>query len=122
MLNPFPANGALDQPLDTNLEWGIDLCSCGLGVVMYHSLEGRYYYLGLINPVALLELPAAWLSIALAIQFSLTNYFNNTSIIALSFEQCIIYFLHTIIPLLLFAGVIETVLIAKAEKNGDTED
>lgn len=109
--------------------WGIILpvlfvmyMGINIGVVMYHSLEGRYYYLGLINPVALLELPAAWLSIALAIQFSLTNYFNNTSIIALSFEQCIIYFLHTIIPLLLFAGVIETVLIAKAEKSGDTED
>ena len=40
VLNPFPANGALDQPLDTNLEWGIDLCSCGLGVVMYHIYFG----------------------------------------------------------------------------------
>ena len=33
-----------------------------IGIVMYHSLDGKYYYLSLFNPVALFELPAAWLS------------------------------------------------------------
>ena len=38
--NPSPAIGALDRPLDTQLEWDITLCSCGLGVVMYNVYFG----------------------------------------------------------------------------------
>ena len=87
-----------------------------IGIVMYHSLEGRYYYLGLLNPVALLELPAAWLSIAMAIQFSLTHYFNLTGFEAISFNQYLKYFTMTVLPLLFVAGVVETILIAKVEK------
>ncbi len=103
--------------------WGVVLpflfviyMGINIGIVMYHSLEGRYYYLGLLNPVALLELPAAWLSIAMAIQFSLTHYFNLTGFESISFNQYLKYFTMTVLPLLFVAGVVETILIAKVEK------
>jgi len=96
-----------------------------LGVVMYHTLEGKHYYLSLFNPVALIELPAAWLSFTMAIQFSARNYFNISEIPDINFSQYISYFLLTVIPLLIVAGIIETGLIIvakKFEKNGKNKE
>lgn len=109
--------------------WGIILplifvlyMGLNIGVVMYHSLEGKFYYIGLLNPVAILELPAAWLSITMAMQFSLQHYFNISFLPTISFLQYVDYFIYTIIPLLLFAGIIETILIVKSEKDNNGID
>jgi hypothetical protein len=88
-----------------------------IGVVMYHSLEGKFYYVGLLNPVALIELPAAWLSITMAMQFSLQNFMKLSFLPVVSFTQYLDYFLDTIIPLLFVAGIIETILIVMGVKN-----
>ena len=92
-----------------------------LGVVMYHSLNGKHYYLSLLNPVALIELPAAWLSFSMAIQFSATNYFKMTGFTQVTFNQYIYYFLVTVLPLLIIAGIIETALIIVAKKMEDKD-
>jgi hypothetical protein len=104
--------------------WGVILpfifilyLGINIGVVIYHSLEGKFYYAGLINPVAILELPAAWLSITMAIQFSLHHFFGSTFVPTIGFGQYLIYFVNTIIPLLFLAGIIETVLIIKSEND-----
>jgi hypothetical protein len=104
--------------------WGIILpflfvvyMGINIGVVMYHSLEGHYYYLSLLNPVALLELPAAWISIAMAIQFSLTKYFGANFLDNIRFSQYLNYFYMTVIPLLFTAAIIETFLIVFARKR-----
>ncbi len=109
--------------------WGIILplifvlyMGLNIGVVMYHSLEGKFYYIGLLNPVAILELPAAWLSITMAMQFSLQHYLNISFLPTISFLQYVDYFIYTIIPLLLFAGIIETILIVKSEKDNNGID
>ena len=109
--------------------WGIILpflfvlyMGINIGIVMYHTLEGKFYYVGLLNPVALFELPAAWLSIAMAIQFSMTRFFNASNFKVIEFLQYVDYFIYTIIPLLFIAGVIETILIAKVDKIKDKED
>jgi uncharacterized membrane protein SpoIIM required for sporulation len=109
--------------------WGIILpflvviyLGVNIGVVMYHSLNGKFYYLGLLNPVALLELPAAWLSITMSIQFSLTNFFNNSDLVPVDFLTYLLYFLYTIIPLLVVAGIIETILISTTTKDKDLSD
>ena len=109
--------------------WGIILplifvlyMGLNIGVVMYHSLEGKFYYIGLLNPVAILELPAAWLSITMAMQFSLQHYLNISFLPTISFLQYVDYFIYTIIPLLLFAGIIETILIVKSEKDNNAID
>jgi hypothetical protein len=107
--------------------WGVILpfmvmiyMGINIGVVMYHTLEGKFYYLGLFNPVALLELPAAWLSISMAIQFSLRHFLGLNWLPELYFGDYVIYYLKTIIPLLLFAGIIETVMIVKGKKDDDS--
>jgi uncharacterized membrane protein SpoIIM required for sporulation len=91
-----------------------------IGVVMYHTLEGKFYYIGLFNPVALLELPAAWISITMAIQFSMQHFFGLSYIPTITFGQYVLYFIYTIIPLLIFAGIIETILIVKGEKDNNS--
>jgi hypothetical protein len=117
--------------LFTNLlsAWGIILpflmviyLGINVGVVMYHSMEGKFYYLGLLNPVALLELPAAWLSITMAIQFSFTYFFNNSDMVSVDFLTYMHYFMYTIIPILLLAGIIETILIAVGIKGQNLDD
>jgi len=109
--------------------WGILLpfifvlyMGLNIGVVMYHSLEGKFYYIGLLNPVAILELPAAWLSITMAMQFSLQHFLNISFLPAIDFLKYVDYFLYTIIPLLLIAGIIETILIVKNEKDNNAID
>ena len=110
--------------------WGIILpyifvlyMGINIGIVMYHSLEGRFYYLGLLNPVAILELPAAWLSIAMAVQFSMTRFFRVTNLPVVEFSHYLKYFLYTVIPLLLIAGILETILIVVAvKKSSNTEN
>jgi len=109
--------------------WGIILpfvliiyMGLNVGVVIYHSLEGRFYYSGLLNPVAMLELPAAWLSIAMAIQFSLTHFFKIRTVEEVAFSVYLDYFLYTVIPLLLAAGIIETLLIKLGSKINNPED
>lgn len=109
--------------------WGILLpfifvlyMGLNIGVVMYHSLEGKFYYIGLLNPVAILELPAAWLSITMAMQFSLQHFLNISFLPAIGFLKYVDYFLYTIIPLLVLAGIIETILIVKNEKDNNVID
>jgi len=85
-----------------------------VGVIIYHTLEGKFFYLSLFNPVALIELPAAWISITMAIQFSLGRYIDTLPII--SFMQYTVYFLQTIIPILVLAGIIETALIVYSRR------
>jgi hypothetical protein len=109
--------------------WGIFLpfifslyMGINIGVVMYHSLEGKFYYVGLLNPVAILELPAAWLSITMAMQFSLQNFLKISFLPVIGFMQYVSYFQSTIIPILFLAGIIETILIVKGEKNKNSTD
>ena len=107
--------------------WGIILpflviiyMGVNIGVVMYQSLEGKFYYVSLFNPVALLELPAAWLSITMAIQFSLQHFMSLSFLPDIAFGQYMGFFLNTIIPLLILAGIIETILIIKSEKDNNS--
>ena len=88
-----------------------------IGIIMYHTLEGRFFYISLINPVAILELPASWLSLTMAMQFSLNKILNISPIPDINFKQYSTYFLITIIPLLVTAGIIETILIIIARKH-----
>lgn len=109
--------------------WGIFLpfvfilyMGINIGVVMYHTLEGKYYYLALFNPVAILELPAVWLSITMAIQFSLKNFFHLSYIPPISFMQYVEYYFYTIIPVLLLAAIIETLMIIKGDRESKSTD
>ena len=88
-----------------------------VGIIMYQSLQGHFYYFSLLNPVAMLELPAAWISITMAIQFSMKNFFGAGFIQQVTFTQYIQYYMFTVPPLLFFAGLIETYLIIVARRK-----
>jgi len=109
--------------------WGIILpfifvlyMGLNIGIVMYHSLEGRFYYMGLLNPVAILELPAAWLSITMAVQFSMIQFFHVTYLPVVEFSHYLKYFLFTVVPLLFIAGILETILIVVAVKKSNHKE
>jgi uncharacterized membrane protein SpoIIM required for sporulation len=104
-------------PLIFSIYLGINL-----GIVMYHSLEGKHYFLSLMNPVAMIELPAAWLSFTMAIQFSASHYFNISGIEKVEFNQYVLFFITLVIPLLLLAGIIETALISIAKKMDQNQN
>ena len=104
--------------------WGILLpfiliiyTGLNIGVVMYHTLEGKFYYASLLNPVAILELPAAWISVAMGIQFGLNRISSLSLYETISFSKYVDYFLYTVLPLLFIAAIIETVLIIVARKQ-----
>ena len=104
--------------------WGILLpfiliiyTGLNIGVVMYHTLEGKFYYASLLNPVAILELPAAWISVAMGIQFGLNRISSLSLYETISFSKYVDYFLFTVVPLLFLAAIIETVLIIVARKQ-----
>jgi uncharacterized membrane protein SpoIIM required for sporulation len=93
-----------------------------IGVVTYHTLEGRYYYLSLLNPVALLELPASFVAFSLAIEINCVRLScPYLSLEAHSFSVYFRTFLVVVIPLLILAGIIETFAIRLAQKVEEEE-
>ena len=84
---------------------------------MYHTLEGKFYYASLLNPVAILELPAAWISVAMGIQFGLNRISGYSTFETISFSKYVDYFIYTVLPLLFLAAIIETVMIIVARKH-----
>ena len=109
--------------------WGVVLpflfiiyLGINIGIVMYHSMAGKFYYFSLLNPVAMLELPAAWLSIAMAIQFSLNYFFGISLTENVGFSDYVYFYSIFILPLMALAGIIETALIVFARNKGDESD
>jgi len=94
-----------------------------IGVVTYHTLKGQLYYAALLNPVAMFELPAAFITFTLAFQY---NFFQmGISIKGLTetgFIHYIMIFITLVIPLLIIAGIFETVLIIYSRKFEEKKD
>jgi hypothetical protein len=55
----------------------------------------------------------------MAIQFSMQHFFGLDYIPQIAFGQYVSYFMYTIIPLLILAAIIETILIVKGEKDNN---
>lgn len=88
-----------------------------IGVVTYHTLEGKFYYVALLNPVAIFELPAAFAAFSLAIEYNC--YLLNCSVFkqqTVVFHSYLQSFAIVVIPLLIIAGIIETFAIHLAHK------
>ncbi len=97
-----------------------------IGIITYHTLEGHFYFASLLNPVALFELPAAFISFTLALQYNLSGL--NITVIkfpAADFSAYLEVFVMIVLPLLFISGVIETILIffsQKLENNSHNEE
>jgi hypothetical protein len=95
-----------------------------IGIITYHNLKGKLYYVALLNPIALFELPAAFIVFTMAFQYNLqllnlkVLYTETTP-----FAEYLNIFLFLIIPLLAIASIIETTLIIISQKiNMNDED
>lgn len=88
-----------------------------IGVITYHNLKGKLYYTALLNPVALFELPAAFIAFTMSFQynFQILNI-KIPSIKVASFNEYLNVFLFVVVPLLTLASIVETTLIIISRK------
>jgi len=108
--------------------WGIllPLVFCfltGLNVsIISFKLGGHTGILALfLNPVALIELPAAWFAISIGMKLGVTIYQSGYSQQALNiFYQGIDIFVFLVIPLLALAAFLEAVLIQLIQNNSNS--
>ncbi len=93
-----------------------------IGVITYHTLQGKFYFTALLNPVALFELPAAFIAFTLALEYNCV-VINCTLIknLPVAFSAYLNSFFLTVVPLLFLAGVIETFAIKIAQKIESAE-
>ncbi|MBN2426450.1 MAG: stage II sporulation protein M [Calditrichaceae bacterium] len=94
-----------------------------IGLITYHTLKGQYYFVSLANPVALFELPAAFISFTAAIQFNISYFFPDLfSLPQVSFSGYMTLYYFITLPLLVISGIIETILIIFSQKFEDFDD
>jgi len=71
----------------------------------------------ILNPVSLLELPAAWISLSLGMSLGRQLYLNGYANVLYLFRNGLMVYLFIVLPLLALSGFIEVSLI-KALGNG----
>ena len=93
-----------------------------IGLITYRKLEGRYYYVSLINPVSVFELPAVFVTFTAAIQYNLVSMGIEWSLLPKADPPAYLrLFLFIVLPLTFVAGIVEAVLI-KMIKRLENED
>ncbi|HGY54683.1 MAG TPA: hypothetical protein ENK44_03185 [Caldithrix abyssi] len=97
-----------------------------IGLITYRKLDGQFYYLSLINPVSVFELPAVFITFTAAIQYNLrTLGIHLTDLPQADARAYLELFLIIVLPLTLIAGVVETgliKLIKRMENENEKED
>lgn len=99
-----------------------------IGIITYHTLKGKLYYAALLNPVALFELPAAFIVFTMAFQYNIKLVIPNLlNLKSVSFSVYLNMFISLVIPLLTLASILETALIVlsrklKIDENDDDRD
>ena len=71
----------------------------------------------ILNPVSLLELPAAWISLSLGMRFGRDLYLSKYTNVLSLFERSLTGYLFAVLPLLAIAGFIEVSLIKALGKG-----
>lgn len=87
-----------------------------VGVITFKTLKGQFYYAALINPVALLELPAVFIAFGLAFGINAKIMSLNLSATQFEIQQYIDSFFGLVVPILLIAALVETVIIVFAQR------
>ena len=71
----------------------------------------------IFNPVSILELPAAWISLSLGMRFGRDLYLSKYANVLFLFERNLMGYLFLVLPLLAIAGFIEVSLIKALGKG-----
>jgi hypothetical protein len=116
--------------IDVVAGWGIILpvilaFLTGLNIaIISYKLGGHTGIIAIFfNPVALLEIPTAWLALSLGANLGVTILFNGYSSIATKvFSNSIDVFVFFIIPLLAIAAFLEATLITFIRRNSDDDN
>ncbi len=93
-----------------------------VGVITFKTLKGEFYYAALINPVALLELPAVFIAFGLAFGVNAKIMSLHASVTQFEFQQYFHSYFGLVMPLLLIAAIVETALITFAQKMGKNKE
>jgi len=87
-----------------------------IGIVTFHTLKGEFYYAALLNPVAMIELPAVFITFALALGYNLQLMELSGQDTSWGFDTYLHSYIWIVIPLLLISAVVETFFIHWAQK------
>ncbi len=90
-----------------------------IAVICLKELGSLRLFSLILNPVSLLELPAAWISLSLGMSLGRQLYLNGYANVLYLFRNELMVYLFIVLPLLAVAGLIEVSLI-KALGNGAT--
>jgi hypothetical protein len=99
------------------------LTGLNVSVISYEMMGWKGIWHILVNPVAWLEFPAAWIGFALAFQLAETQATHfNWQTTAEYFVSILPIYVKYIMSLLFAAAILETALIVFMEKFGDDQD
>lgn len=124
----------LSLSIDVISGWGVVLpflfaFLTGLNIALISfKIGGHSGILALLfNPVALVELPAAWLALSGGMQIGLNVVkFDYSELTFGVFRQVLDLFVFVVIPLLAISALLESILITlirdESDENDDTED
>jgi len=89
-----------------------------LGIIAYKTLEGEMFFSSLINPVAIFELPAFFITLALAFNFNLQQLgvVSPYVVAQVTFGQHLAGFLLLAVPLLSFSSLLELLVVRLNQK------
>ncbi len=93
-----------------------------IGIILRQTIENGSILMLFLNPVALVELPAGWISFSLGIETGM-HYFVTNEFSALKpvFMDRIPVFGLIVLPLLAIAGLIESAMIRYLRKKVDDD-
>ncbi len=91
-----------------------------VGIVLRQTVQTGSMWLLFLNPVALFELPASWISFAMGIEMGMIYLQKHDYSLLISvFRERMMVFIWIVIPLLALAGLIEAAMINYVRKNMD---
>ncbi len=98
------------------------LTGLNVAIVSYEMLGWQGIWQILVNPVAWLEFPAAWLSFAMGFKIALTIFTQNWEAGVATFHQLLPFYIKIVVLLLFIAGILESALIRIMEKFQPPDD
>ncbi len=98
------------------------LTGLNVAIVSYEMMGWQGVWQILVNPVAWLEFPAAWLSFAMGIKLAVVTVQGGWQPAYAEFELLLPYYLKLVVLLLFIAGVLETALIRIMERLQPPDD
>lgn len=97
-----------------------------IGIILRNSIQEGNILLLMLNPVALIELPAGWISFSLGIEMGMQYFITREyGTLPVLFKDRLLVFLWVVLPLLAISGLLEAAMIrfiSKSDQPGSGDD